>query len=282
MDLSETIMAAMIGALATVSTALFQLFSAIRQRKADTKPRKGSTLRSVLAVLALMVASAAGGFLYSEFLKERNAVDLRAMRDELRELKVLTAAAAQSKLESDTRAVAAPIATAAMQPAVAPVDASEGEAGSSESIAYVPACRRRDIMAPCAEPEAQRIALCGSIPAYATVRGIDLYAQPDAAQHPWDQHRAALEQDLGGARFTGRWFEYAQGAQSRAVCINFSQWSSDHPYIARIVIAYGFGEPAPEQEQPQLEPVALTTPAVIAADTPSAVPNTASLASSPQ
>ena len=280
MDLSETIMAAMIGALATVSTALFQLFSAIRQRKADIKPRKGSTLRSVLAVLALMVASAAGGFLCSEFLKERNAVDLRAMRDELRELKVLTAAAAQSKLESDTRTVAAPIATAAaMQPALAPVDASESEAGSSESIAYVPACRR-DIMAPCAEAEAQRIALCGSIPAYATVRGIDLYAQPDAVQRPWEQHRAALEQDLGGARFTGRWFEYAQGGQSRAVCINFSQWSSEHPYIARIVIAYGFG--APEQSEPQLEPVALTTPAVIAADTLSAVPNTGLLASPAQ
>ena len=48
-------------------------------------------MRSLLAVLALMVASAAGGFLYSEFLKQRNGEDMRAMRDELKELRALIA-----------------------------------------------------------------------------------------------------------------------------------------------------------------------------------------------
>ena len=48
-------------------------------------------MRSIFAVLALMVASAAGGFLYSEFLKQRNAEDLRAMRDELKDLRGLIA-----------------------------------------------------------------------------------------------------------------------------------------------------------------------------------------------
>src|SRR5512138_407517 len=58
MGVSETIIAAMIGAMATVTTALFQLFGAIRGRsKVDTsKPKRGMTLRSVLAMFALMVA----------------------------------------------------------------------------------------------------------------------------------------------------------------------------------------------------------------------------------
>jgi len=91
MGLSETILAAMIGAVATVSGALFQLFMAWRSRKVDSRPKKGTTARSLLSILALMVASAAGGFLYSEFLKQRNAEDLRAMRDELKDMRALIA-----------------------------------------------------------------------------------------------------------------------------------------------------------------------------------------------
>jgi hypothetical protein len=117
-----------------------------------------------------------------------------------------------------------------------------------ESVAYVPACRRLTVgaegSAVCSEGEAQRIALCGSIPAYARIEKIDLFAQPDAVQKPWDEHRAMLEQDLGGARFTGKSFEYAQGAELKAVCVNFVQWSSEHSHIARIVVSYGFGEEA--------------------------------------
>src|SRR5215217_3950026 len=92
MGLSETILAAMIGAIATVSAAIFQLVMAWRSRsKVDTRSKKGSTMRSILAVLALMVASAAGGFLYSEFIKQRNSEDMRAMRDELKDLRGLIA-----------------------------------------------------------------------------------------------------------------------------------------------------------------------------------------------
>ena len=73
MGLSETILAAMIGAIATVSAAIFQLVMAWRSKsKVDSRPKKGTALRSIVSVMALMVASAAGGFLFSEFLKQRN------------------------------------------------------------------------------------------------------------------------------------------------------------------------------------------------------------------
>ena len=56
MGLSETILAAMIGAIATVSAALFQLVMAWRSRsKVDTRAnKKGTTARSLLSILALM------------------------------------------------------------------------------------------------------------------------------------------------------------------------------------------------------------------------------------
>ncbi|HEY0941744.1 MAG TPA: hypothetical protein VGE08_16710 [Steroidobacter sp.] len=295
MGLSETILAAMIGALATVTTALFQLFSTFKEQrssKADVRPKKRSTLRSVLAVLALMVASGAGGFLYSEFIKERAAEEMRVMRTELKELRSLIASEREA-----ARAEAADTAGAADEsyiPMTLPV-AMEGVADSVESVVYVPACRAGGATGSCGEQDAQRIALCGTIPAYARIDGIQLFAQPNAMQAPWDQHRASFEQDLGGARFTGSSFEYAQGTDLKAVCVNFMQWSSEHPHIARIVVRYGFGN-APamhEQAMPASGPPAqisplppvpsspaplAETPAVIAADSLPALPTAAALA----
>src|SRR5512138_3276657 len=146
MGVSETIVAAMIGAMATVTTALFQLFGAIRGRsKADnSKPKRGMTLRSVLAMFALMVASAAGGFLYSELLKQRHSEDIRAMRQELKdlksELKQELAAAANARVSPTPTAASAdpapPLTAASMQPVHL-----ESDENSAESVAYVPACR---------------------------------------------------------------------------------------------------------------------------------------------
>jgi hypothetical protein len=270
--ISETIAAAMIGAIATVTTALFQLFMALRNKsKPDSRPKRGMTLRSILAVLALMVASAAGGFLYSEFMKQRSAEDMRAMRAELKALKDdLT-----GKMNMAQPAPAAPPDAAGSNASLS-LASLQGAAAAAESIAYVPACRPSTAGPPCTEAVAQRIALCAAIPTYARIDGIELYAQPDAVQHEWERHRTQFEQDVGGARFTGKSFEYAQSEDLKAVCVNFMQWSAEHPHIARMLVRYSVGdspavEPAPaESEGEGLTPIA--TPAVVAAD---AIPDAA-------
>jgi hypothetical protein len=280
MGLSETILAAMIGALATVGTAVFQLYTSFKQqsrKSVDTRPKKGSTMRSVLAVLALMVASAAGGFLYSEFIKQRSAEDMRAMRNELQEMRALIASGREAVKAQAQEAAAPPEPKAAMTLPASMERLSE----SVESVVYVPACRAGNPNEACGELEAQRIALCGTIPAYARVDQIQLFAQPDAIQHPWDRHQAVFEQDLGGARFTGKSFEYAQGTDLKAVCVNFMQWSSEHPHIARIVVRYGFGTapgiPVDETDgsTPLPAPQPTQVPAVIAADSLHPLPATA-------
>jgi hypothetical protein len=284
MGLSETILAAMIGALATVTTALFQIYTGFKQSRksaaADVRPKKGSTMRSMLAVLALMVASAAGGFLYSEFMKQRSAEDMRAMRNELQELRSLIATGRDVvKAQAQEAAAPAPEPKTAMTLPAAMERVSE----SVESVVYVPACRATHPTEVCGEQDAQRIALCGTIPSYARVDQIQLFAQPDAMQHPWDRHQATFEQDLGGARFTGKSFEYAQGADLKAVCVNFMQWSSEHPHIARIVVRFGFGTapgiPVDETDGlapiPQVQPTQV--PAIIAADSMHPLPTTAVL-----
>jgi hypothetical protein len=277
MGLSETILAAMIGAIATVSAAIFQLVMAWRSRsKVDSRPKKGTTMRSIFAVMALMVASAAGGFLYSEFLKQRNAEDLRAMRDELKDLRALIAQG-RDQVHGNSAAAAQPAGM------VVPISMQgEDVEDSVESIAYVPACRRTDAATACGESDAQRIALCGTVPAYARVDRIELFAQPDAVQHSWESHKAAFEEDLGGARFTGKSFEYAQANELKAVCVNFMQWSSEHPHIARILVQYGFGDAPQSAEAPAEAPEGARSDshsrAVIAGDSQPTIPNAASLA----
>lgn len=140
MGLSETIVAAMIGAIATVSTALFQIFTALKARnKVDVKPRRGSALRSVLAVLALMIASAAGGFLYSELLRQRGGEDIRAMRQELRELRDLTVATVRERGNREmpigaTAAVPAPTATSETTSSLEPMSRSAELGTASEPM----------------------------------------------------------------------------------------------------------------------------------------------------
>lgn len=268
MGLSETILAAMIGAAATMGTALFQILSAFKAKgRTDIKPKRGTTMRSILAVTALMVASAAGGFLYSQFLQQRAGEDIRAMRQELRELRDFTAARvlernAPTQL-ADTSApesIPHPQGESPADP-VMPVSLEPAN-GVAESIAYVPACRAvamAEAGAECQEAGAQRIALCGTVPTHARVSAIQFFAQPDAVQHPWEQHAVALEDDIGGARFSGKAFEYAQGPSAKAVCVNFLQWSSQHPHIARIVVQYSTGAEAESPASEQMTPVVQTT-----------------------
>jgi len=296
MGLSETILAAMIGALATVTTALFQLYTGFKQARSsksvdNSRAKKGTTMRSALAVLALMVASGAGGFLYSEFIKQRSGEDMRAMRSELQELRTLIATGRDvvKAQAQEAAAAAAPPQPAEPKAAVTMPAAMASVSEKVESVVYVPACRANTPTEICGEQDAQRIALCGTVPAYARVDRIQLFAQPDAMQHPWDQHRANFEQDLGGARFTGKSFEYAQGGDLKAICVNFMQWSSEHPHIARIVVQFGFGAPptTPVDESDGMAPVNMQptqVPAVVAADSLHPLPTTAAFSgpASPQ
>jgi hypothetical protein len=278
MGMSETILAAMIGAVATVSVAIFQLFVAFKSSdKADPRAKRGSRLKSLLSIAALMVASAVGGFLYSEFLRQRGVEQMQAMHDELREVKELAALTASRLAASPP----SPVPQAAESPAMVSVSAVRSETQrQSEALVYVPRCQPDSASgtAECLEGEAQRVALCGAIPVPAQVTQLQLFAQPDALQQPWDTFVATLEQDLGGARFTGSSFEYAPAvaqdpsAEGRAVCVNFMHWNSAHPHLARLVVHYDFAAP-------QALPAAAPADVTVLTDQAARVPQAASFIS---
>ena len=77
MGISETIIAAIIGALATMATAIVQL---VRNRApSDGRPKpKKSRMRSMLATVALMIGCIVGGYAWSSLRAVRAKDDLKA------------------------------------------------------------------------------------------------------------------------------------------------------------------------------------------------------------
>jgi hypothetical protein len=244
MQFSETVVAAMIGAIATLSTALFQLFTALRSRgKLEMRPKKGMTFRSIVAVVALMAASGVGGYLYAELRQQHAGEDIRSMRDELN---------AKLQLLATTTERLAQARDVAAQSQSVSMGATAATTNSAESVIYAPPCQ---LGAACTESAAQKWLLCSAIPNAMKVRKLDLFAKGANSQIAWDRAAANFEQDIGGAKFTGAPSEHPEDETRKAVCVEFMHWSAE-PHIARLVVQYG------AEEHP---PAAVETAAVAAA-----------------
>src|SRR5687767_6136637 len=80
---SETVLAAMIGAGATVFTALFQIITSFRSASADRRTAKRGGFRSLMWTLAMILAAGVGGFAYSEYRSLQARDETHALRTEL-------------------------------------------------------------------------------------------------------------------------------------------------------------------------------------------------------
>src|SRR5258706_3877303 len=166
MGVSETILAAMIGASATISTAIVQL---LRARKAnDPKPRR-NRIRSYISIVALMLASGGAGFAYSEL----RALDIRGEIEALRRDFSGQAQPLTSR----------PIANAAsLQP-------SASAMASVEALAHLPPCVSAAADATptlvCTDAAVQRVALCAAVPEGVRSGATHLYARGMDTAQPW-------------------------------------------------------------------------------------------------
>ncbi len=265
MVLSETVIAAMIGALATVSTALFQLITALRARaRSDVKPRRGSTLRSVLAVLALMVASGVGGFIYAELRAQSEDDHLRALHMELQDLKAITARMTQSAASQPvqmqmqiSQTPPAPATFTTMQSATEPAQ------GRAHVAAHAGPCVIEG--AACDEASAQRVSLCSAIPASAHVTQMQVFV---ATVDSNEVRLVTAGEDLGGARFSAHPLELAHDAQNKTACVEFANWSAESRNV-RVAFDY-LSDTVTHEAEPVVTPIAMT-PAMMSAEIPTAM-----------
>ncbi len=230
MGLSETILAAMIGAFATVMTAVFQLFLAFRRSKAESKPKR-SAVRSSLSVFVIILASAVAGFGYAELRAERAREDTRSLREELAQQRE----ALGSMLRALPRDMEGMLTLATSR--------SPLVAGSAESMATISACSAQppafgNTPVACAERDAQRVAVCAVVPVQAAVQEVQLFARATDSTAAWDQSRVAFGQDAGGLRFVDSPFEIARDEQGKAICANVANWNAERAHTVRLVVLY--------------------------------------------
>ena len=234
MGVSETVLAAMIGAGATLVTALFQLVSAFRSSATERRTAKGSRggLRSLMWTVALIAAAGVGGFAYAEFRSQASRDETRTLRDELQaQMQALQASTARLEQLRFAAAQGSTDSTGA------------GAAPSSTALVTLPACKGAQVgfateRGPCTEQEALEVAVCAPVPAAAQVTGVELFTRPDGALTPWPEARASAGQDVGGGRFAQAHVERMDGEQGKLVCQSFSHWGSTARTV-RVQVRYG-------------------------------------------
>ena len=255
MGLSETIVAAIIGALATMATAIVQL---VRNRApSDGRPKpKKNRMRSVLATIALMIGCIVGGYAWSS-LRAVNAKDeLRAtMKAEFAE-QFATLAARQAP-----EAAVAGAANGAGDAGGSAFPARHGDTGSAESLAQLPPCRvnaHPDEVGPvsCTDRLAQTIALCAAVPSGAQTSNVRVQARVPKSESPWLERDAGAT-TLGSLHIADAPVEAPVSADQRSVCLDVSNWSTEDTLAVRVIVDYTFG-PKPPGELTAAAPGAAT------------------------
>jgi hypothetical protein len=251
MGISETIVAAIIGALATMLTAIFQL---VRNRApSDSRPKK-KRLRSVLATIALMIGCIVGGYAWSALRAVSAKDEMRATMETELTKQFAEFAAHQRQLNADAANSSAAAGGA--------IPARNGETGSAESLAQLPPCRivaQPDEVGPvsCSERSAQTVALCAAIPAAARIANVRVQARVPKSELPW-LDRDAGAPTLGSLHIGAAPSEWPVSADQRSVCLDVSNWSVDDTLAVRVIVDYALGGAAPASELTAAAPTAHT------------------------
>src|SRR6266540_1750085 len=228
MNFSESIMAALIAAGATVLAALVQLRMSwrreLKERERGQPITKKARRGPVLFVFALMIAAAVGGFALSQyFLSLRNG-DRDTLRSELHS-KLSEISASAARLEHARLGEREQIETGARRAEALRL----GEEGAAASVLVGP-CRPEGTGArrECTEQSIVRVALCARVPASASVKEVQLYIRSEDSKQSWQESRVQPGQDAGQAGFAEKYVERPDGdAAAKQVCQGFANWSTD-------------------------------------------------------
>lgn len=251
--MSDSILAAIIAATATLSASLLQLrFSIARELAARAQgPTGRKKSRAPFIVLFVMVAAAAvAGFALSQWLVENERAaqgtlehELRARADEAARTAsqlAATSAGARAEIEmgvlrrlgSDGAIVMTTVGPC--RPALtvsAPGTASPLSASAEPAPPPAPACT---------ETEANNITLCATIPNNARVTEVEVFAREANSETPWSSNRLNPGKEAGQARFAEKYMERPDPEQPgmKQVCQDFAHWSTEHAQVARMQVRY--------------------------------------------
>lgn len=249
--MSDSILAAIIAATATLSASLLQLrFSVAKELAARAQGPSGrkKSRTPFIILFAMIMASGVAGFSLSQWLTENERVaqgtlehELRARVEEMSRTAnqlELTRAGVRAEIEMGvlrkigTDGVIVTTTVAPCRPAVVvSAPGSSSPPGVSAETAPPPSPA-------CTETEASSITLCATIPNSATVSEVELFAKAADSDVPWSSSRLLPGQESGQARFAEKYVESPEGPGLKQVCQGFTHWSAEHARVARMVVRY--------------------------------------------
>lgn len=238
--MSETLVAALIAAAATVSASLLQLKIAFSKELAART--SGSSRRKnrvpFMLIFLLLLASGVGGFAVAQWLHEDERIEQNELRREL-EARISDIGRTASQLDLTRNGVRAEIEAGILR--------RMGETGIA-ALTTVGACKPAAVVAApavsssttpaCAEPEATPVWLCATLPAQAKVVAIELFSRPADVTGDWSASRTAPGQEVERARFSDTPVETADGKGVKHLCHTFVHWGSDRALSARMLVRY--------------------------------------------
>jgi len=235
------LLASLIGATATITASLLQLRMAWRrelQARAAHKPVNKKAKRGpILPVVILVVASAIGGFAFSQYFASKNRSNAQALEKDLRARIDQLSVSAQRLddiRQGDTNAL--------LQQARYEEQVTQGNRGVATQLTLgkcsIAATTQQEGATACSEQQAQQLQLCSEIPANASVSGVELFALPEGEQRAWQEAKVAAGSDFGGGRFGERYSERLIDENSKLICNDISYWNSSRGVVARMVIHY--------------------------------------------
>jgi len=252
--MSDSVLAAIITAAATVCMSLLQLRFSLNKDgstriQSSGGRRKG---RGPFAIaFVIIIASAVGGFALSQWLTENERVSQSILQHELQD-RVDQITRTANQLEQTRAGARAEIEASVLRKigsdgvvvmaTVGPcrpslVVASQGAA--TPPGAGVTPETAQPAAPSCTEAEASSVTLCATIPANASITEIELYTRLADSDTPWSTSRVIAGQENGQARFAEKYAEAPEAPGTKQVCQGFAQWSTEHARVARIIVRYG-------------------------------------------
>ena len=233
MNMSDPVMAALIGASATFATALFQLLINARRQAAERAAGKPASRKAGtwLAIFALTLAAAVGGYAFAEYQGFRDREDDKALRQEM-QLRLRDIGNAAVRLERAGLQTDADARLAA--------ERRRGAEGVVAVIGLPPCLSSQSVPEPsagCNEGTALHASVCASIPATAVVTEVQVFTRLEDSQQSWLEARVQPGQDAGAAKFVDPYYERAQ-ADGKEVCQRFVHWNSQKARLARILVKF--------------------------------------------
>jgi len=227
--ISETVLAALIGASATMVTAMFHLVSSFKSQSTDRRV-KGSGIKSLLWMVALMLASAVGGFAFAEYRSQETRDETHALRMEMRQ-QLQAIMAATTRIEQSRGGGSGD---------------NDGRRGTDgvATVVSLPACKGGQVgfatdHPNCAEQDAVQVSVCTPMPANAKVTSAEFFSRADDSQQPWNDARVTPGQDIGGGRFAVTPIERTDSDGTKQVCYGFAHWNSQKGRTLRVLVKYG-------------------------------------------